>query len=185
MEINLSLRDEKENPAREGPEHAKVTGSSWFQAFIFLLLTFAVLFVILWFLQWRRRRIELGGGTSGASANFGNFLSLFQRDAPRRFNWDQSGYDPLSQQQFLFEEELDVELGAYNFEGQVPSSIRETKLRSSELRNSLADDGGYPPGGQRQTNAPFSQTTATDQSGLGNRFSKPVEDEDDADLLQW
>ncbi|KAI8838986.1 hypothetical protein BC829DRAFT_31867 [Chytridium lagenaria] len=160
-------------------DHPKVAASHWGRGFLFLILTLLVLFFIFRFLQWRRKRIQLSDPPSYSVGGGGGFFGLFQPPPVRRFNWDQ-GYDPLSQQQFLFEEELDVELGDYNFEGQVPSTLRETKLRTSELRNSLADDGRFPAStGLVQANssqAPFN---------VESRTPKLIDDEDDADVLKW
>ncbi|KAJ3327822.1 hypothetical protein HDU76_011077 [Blyttiomyces sp. JEL0837] len=74
------------------------------------------------------------------------------------------GYDPLSDHQFLFDEELELEMKNYNFAGDVPANVGGVKLRGVGGRMST---DGFGSGSGSSSSSGLRQAGASGLRGHG------------------
>ncbi|KAI9099264.1 hypothetical protein DFS34DRAFT_61219 [Phlyctochytrium arcticum] len=103
--LSLTRRLDESEPATH------YTAGAYMRGLFLLAFLGTVLYGAYLFLRWRRRK--QGHAFSGSRG----FLSGFTRGGASNVTPDRGGYDPLANQSFAFDEELDLELNAYDFGG--------------------------------------------------------------------
>jgi hypothetical protein len=147
----------------------------------FLLISALLIWAAFNYLKWRR---ESSVVTTNKPSPFSpqdliGWMSSWGLPFNKHQNHPQNGYDPLSNQQFFFDEELDMELRDYDFSSNdhVPESLGSAKLRSHPgSLNSLPI---------LTTQQPHSTSHAVPDSVLPQRQPSSNALDDDDELLKW
>ncbi|TPX70344.1 hypothetical protein SpCBS45565_g01754 [Spizellomyces sp. 'palustris'] len=185
--IAVQRRAESGQPSgSNGDPATHFTSSNYTRGFLLLLFVGLALYGAYLFLNWRRRK-------SGYASNLGR--GLLGRFGGGNEAHSTEGYDPLANQQFAFDEELDLELNSYNFGGEAGAHpYGGVKLRAgSSAAGWEKGVYGYGQGGRNTGQQPDGHSTrarTANAPSLAAHRPTPLEignaDTEDADeLLRW